>query len=769
MPQFTRLVIAFLICFLSYMANAQNYVFARLGGSPVNTNGWNLQGAARIGNIVYNDQSEVIVCPVNGSSGAIFYNQPINLSLCSKWKAEFDFRMHDGTGADGLAFCFLDVPPSGFVSGAGLGIPLTANGLKVCFDTWNNCIPFNGSTVHLNMPKVEIRYGSGYDECSSMPTKDNSDNSISFIADTSYKHAKITYDDGNISVYVNDVLYITGFQQFNYSGYLGFTASTGGYNDNHTIRNAIIYTEMPPSDAGKNTAACPNTSVQLGTANNTDYVYSWTPATGLSATNISNPVLTLDNTGLLTESHLYLVKTSFKIKPGCSSVDSVTVQILPRPKVNFTMPDICLNDATAAFKDSSYSGEPSLLPLRYFWRFGDPNATVLNPDTSTMANPSHKYSAAANYNVSLMVMNNGGCIDSLKQLFTVNGAVPKSNFNVLNPTGLCSNTTVQVQDASSVDFGKITNVMIYWGDTNTTPLVDDNPVAGKIYGHNYPENLTANAKTYNVRYVVYSGITCVDEMTKTITVNGSPKVVFGAIPSLCTNDNPYQVTEASETTGLSGALVYSGNGISSTGVINPAIGAGSYSFLATFNATNGCNDSAVSGVIIYPFPVVDAGPTLYLLQGGQITINATATNAGNTAMLYNWTPASYLDDPAILNPVATPPSDILYTLNVTGEGGCKNSDTVRVIVLKNPNIPNVFSPNGDAINDTWAIRYLNTYPGCVVEVFDRYGQLVFRSTGYNNPWDGTVNGKPVPVGVYYYIVDTKKHPQPFTGSVMVIR
>ena len=87
---------------------AQNYVFAQLDGIPVNTAGWNLQGSATMGNITGNNNSEVILCPARPStSGAVFYNQPINLTICNKWKAEFDFRMFDGSSADGIAFCFL--------------------------------------------------------------------------------------------------------------------------------------------------------------------------------------------------------------------------------------------------------------------------------------------------------------------------------------------------------------------------------------------------------------------------------------------------------------------------------------------------------------------------------------------------------------------------------------------------------------------------------------------------------------------------------------
>jgi hypothetical protein len=238
-------------------AVCQNYVFARLTGKPLKTTGWTLQGDAQVVN-----DSELLICRSGYKiSGAIFYNQPINLSFCNRWVAEFDFRMFGGTGADGLAFCFLDVPPTGFILGSGLGIPAAANGLKVCFDTWNNCIPWDPSTVHKDMPKIEIRWGKGYDDNSNPnnpiygecawwePTRDNSDGKISFIRSANYNHAKIAYDRGHIQVFVNDTLYLTGYNgehQFDFTGYLGFTAATGGYWDAHSIKNVIIYTDMPP-------------------------------------------------------------------------------------------------------------------------------------------------------------------------------------------------------------------------------------------------------------------------------------------------------------------------------------------------------------------------------------------------------------------------------------------------------------------------------------------------------------------------------------------
>jgi gliding motility-associated-like protein len=84
-------------------------------------------------------------------------------------------------------------------------------------------------------------------------------------------------------------------------------------------------------------------------------------------------------------------------------------------------------------------------------------------------------------------------------------------------------------------------------------------------------------------------------------------------------------------------------------------------------------------------------------------------------------------------------------------------------------IPNVFSPNGDNINDVWNIRALKDYTNCTVEIYNRWGQLVFRSMGYQQPWDGTYNGKPLPVATYYYLIDLRNGEKPLAGSVTLLR
>ena len=90
-------------------------------------------------------------------------------------------------------------------------------------------------------------------------------------------------------------------------------------------------------------------------------------------------------------------------------------------------------------------------------------------------------------------------------------------------------------------------------------------------------------------------------------------------------------------------------------------------------------------------------------------------------------------------------------------------------ILKEPKVPNVFSPNGDGINDQWVIQFLDSYPGCTVEIFNRYGQKVYQSTGYSKPWDGMINGNPLPIGTYYWIINPKNGRKQMNGSVTILR
>jgi len=114
-----------------------------------------------------------------------------------------------------------------------------------------------------------------------------------------------------------------------------------------------------------------------------------------------------------------------------------------------------------------------------------------------------------------------------------------------------------------------------------------------------------------------------------------------------------------------------------------------------------------------------------------------------------------------------------YNLTVTDKYGRQVTATGTVegyaLDLSCLNIPSAFTPDGDGTNDVWKIRSLSEYTTCKVEIFNQWGSLVFKSTGYNIPWDGRYNGEPVPAGAYYYVIDLDNNSKKFTGTVTIIR
>ena len=84
-------------------------------------------------------------------------------------------------------------------------------------------------------------------------------------------------------------------------------------------------------------------------------------------------------------------------------------------------------------------------------------------------------------------------------------------------------------------------------------------------------------------------------------------------------------------------------------------------------------------------------------------------------------------------------------------------------------IPTIFTPNGDAQYDVWDIGFLSLFPGCDVKIFNRWGQLLYESSGYDEPWDGTYDGNKLPVADYYYIIDLKNGTEPLTGTITIMR
>jgi gliding motility-associated-like protein len=211
------------------------------------------------------------------------------------------------------------------------------------------------------------------------------------------------------------------------------------------------------------------------------------------------------------------------------------------------------------------------------------------------------------------------------------------------------------------------------------------------------------------------------------------------------------------------------NGLSDKSIANP-IASPKDSILYKVYVMNeyNCSDTAGVRVNVWKKPSANAGPDLKMLINRPVILKGAA---GGTQVSYDWIPNLYMKQSNTLSPQVNPPQTMSYRLQVISTLGCGNTtDDVIVKVYDKIQIPNVFSPNGDGINDKWDIELLKeSFPECTINVYNRYGQIIFHSTGYDKPWDGTFQNKPVPIGTYYYIVDLKNNIQKIAGFVDVLR
>ena len=426
-------------------------------------------------------------------------------------------------------------------------------------------------------------------------------------------------------------------------------------------------------------------------------------AAGVStwAWNFGDPASGAANTSaLFNPSHTFALPGGYNVtlnavnSNGCISNPNAIQNVLVKdtPRAGFIVPNVCINDLATVFTDTSSISVGTVNRPLNRWNYGDPPSGPLN--NSVGINGSHLYPAPGNYLVTQIVVSNTGCLDTIVKQLTISSADPVSNYDFINRATLCSNDSVQLRNLSTVGFGNVTRLEIYWDVTGAPGVFQtvNNPVFNGITKHKYLTNLQTYF-TYNIRVLAYSGNVCFTSRNDVITVHANPVVQFNNMPPSCLLVAPFQITQGSEIGGVPGIQSYSGPGIinAATGLFNPQIaGVGSHPIKYTFTASNpgNCIDTLTRFITVidtahatftYVTPTCQGVPVsftdLSTAPTGVVLAN-TVWDFGDGSGLQNFAPGSTFTHafPGVGN----------YTVRMynVSAAGCLSRDTSAVITIK---------------------------------------------------------------------------------------
>jgi gliding motility-associated-like protein len=443
---------------------------------------------------------------------------------------------------------------------------------------------------------------------------------------------------------------------------------------------------------------------------------------------------------------------------GCVDTISRSIKVLDTASAKFSFTSPVCEGTAATFKEESTTPNGVILN-NTLWNFGDGSPAEPHAPGSTFT---HNFPGWGGYTVTMYNTSAYGCRSTSKAQQVYISPIPVTAF-AFNETSVClPNASVSFKNNSTIpDNSGLTYLWDFGDGSNTSTALA-------------PVHVYTGTGPYIVKLTAKSSSNCSKIIPLVVDfIHPQPKVAFDfSKPGVCIGQD---VIFSDKTDGLDGTVVKWNWDFGDLTKGNVKDVQHLYTTAKTYDVSlyivnsRGCNsDTLTKQFTVNPYPVADAGPDRVVLEGGAITLQPIVT--GND-LQYLWSPPTYLNNVAIATPTASNMlDDITYTLAVTGIGGCTAPpDKMFVKVLKAPKVPNTFTPNNDGINDFWKIEYLDTYPNNKVQVFTRTGQLVFESKGYKTPWNGTLNGKPLPVDTYYYIIEPENGRKPITGYVTILK
>ena len=499
-----------------------------------------------------------------------------------------------------------------------------------------------------------------------------------------------------------------------------------------TAKPAITATATPQT-------ICEKTPTNLTVNGATTYV--WSPATGLSATTGNSITATP------------LVNTTYQVigsTNGCHDTASVAVTViaLPARPLASTSVEYCLGAPATALSATALTGHT----LTWY------NNSSLNGGYATAPTPST--ATAGTYTYYVTQTNSNGCVSQANVITVTVRPLPAVDFDL--PAGVCMpNGTATFINRTTIP-GNGTLSYSWDFDDNTPAATTKDAV------HVY-----AAANSYDVTLTATSAYGCSDSRTKSFSAFfDKPVADFEtARPELCQGQQSF-FTDKSDPSGSTITKWWwnfgDGQVKSEKDPSHRYTRPDTFTVKLVVTTAIGCvSDTFRQDVVVHLQPRIDAGPSFIVPEGTTVQFKATANDTTTTRI--SWTPPFGLSNPNTLNPTLQVTENRVYTLVAVGDGNCTAMDTMMVRILKAIEVPNAFSPNGDGINDRWEIPNLADYPGAKVEVFNRWGQQVFLSFGYNRPWDGSFLGKALPLATYYYVITLNNGFKPVTGSVTIIK
>jgi gliding motility-associated-like protein len=261
------------------------------------------------------------------------------------------------------------------------------------------------------------------------------------------------------------------------------------------------------------------------------------------------------------------------------------------------------------------------------------------------------------------------------------------------------------------------------------------------------------------------------------TVSGTGEVTEVALPSPAIIGSDASICEGDEIVSLTASNISAGNSYEwyldgdATGVINTGIQisstteSGEYTVMEESKYCGSIESTESIDVTVLAKPFVDAGAAPEPFFAGE----STFLNGTSNGINFIWSPSVFIYSPTSLSTEIMPTESQYFYLEASNSQ-CKSVDSVWVTVVEPIVIPNTFTPNGDGFNDVWQITGLETYPSASVRVFNRWGNELYTNFGTYEEWEGTFNGKELPVGTYYYVINLFMEGLPeYTGFVELMR